>query len=109
MAWQSSCYGFTMQFLFLFLFLVFLHGFVSKTELSAPPLVHICFLNHFFNHPYIAIIYFSESRYLLILTENYAALGLLEQELLEMENSVIIFGSSFRRDQEYTQVMYNKQ
>jgi len=51
---------------------------------------------------------FSESRYLLILTENYAALGLLEQELLVMKNAITIFGSSFRRDQEYTQVYLDK-
>jgi hypothetical protein len=46
----------------------------------------------------------SESRYLLILTENYAALGILKQHLLSMEDSIVIFGSSFRNDQEYTQV-----
>lgn len=45
----------------------------------------------------------SESRYLLILTENYAALGILQQELLNIEDAIIIFGSSFPRDQEYTQ------
>lgn len=48
--------------------------------------------------------YFRESRYLLILTENYAALGILQQHLLEMQDTIIIFGSSFRSDQEYTQV-----
>ena len=46
----------------------------------------------------------SESRYLLILTENYAALGILQQELLKIKNAIIIFGSSFPKDQEYTQV-----
>jgi len=46
----------------------------------------------------------SESRYLLILTENYAALGILQQELLKIKNAIIIFGSSFAKDQEYTQV-----
>ena len=45
----------------------------------------------------------SESRYLLILTENYAALGILQQELLNIKDAIIIFGSSFPRDQEYTQ------
>jgi len=48
----------------------------------------------------------SESRYLLILTENYAALGILQQELLKIKNAIIIFGSSFPKDQEYTQVGY---
>jgi hypothetical protein len=46
----------------------------------------------------------SESRYLLILTENYAALGILQQELLKIKDAIIIFGSSFPKDQEYTQV-----
>lgn len=47
--------------------------------------------------------YFSETRYLLILTENYAALSILPQ-LLEMRDAITIFGSSFPKDQEYTQV-----
>ncbi|XP_077980164.1 E3 ubiquitin-protein ligase rnf213-alpha-like [Glandiceps talaboti] len=49
----------------------------------------------------------SDSRYLLVLTENYAALGILQQQLLSMEDTVIIFGSSFPKDQEYTQVCRN--
>ncbi|XP_070579262.1 E3 ubiquitin-protein ligase rnf213-alpha-like [Ptychodera flava] len=48
----------------------------------------------------------SEGRYLLILTENYAALGILQQQLLK-EGNVIIFGSSFPKDLEYTQVCRN--
>lgn len=48
---------------------------------------------------------FSENRYLLILTENYAALGMIQQHLLKTsEDAVVIFGSSFLNDQEYTQV-----
>ena len=51
------------------------------------------------------IIVFSENRYLLILTENYAALGIIQQHLLKTsEDAVVIFGSSFPNDQEYTQV-----
>ena len=46
----------------------------------------------------------SEGRYLLILIENYAALGLMEQELTVLKDAITIFGSSFRKDQEYTQV-----
>ena len=46
----------------------------------------------------------SESRYLLILTENYAALGILQQQLLDHDKTTVIFGSSFPKDQEYTQV-----
>ena len=49
-----------------------------------------------------------ESRYLLVLTENYAALPIVQEELLKVlkkgEDPVIIFGSSFPKDQEYTQV-----
>jgi len=46
----------------------------------------------------------SESRYLLILTENFAALPLLQQKLATMKDSITIFGSSFRKDQQFTQV-----
>ena len=55
------------------------------------------------------LLIFSESRYLLILTENYAALPILQQKLLEMQDTVIIFGSSFPKDQEYTQVRQQRQ
>jgi len=54
----------------------------------------------------LRIVFNSESRYLLILTENYAALGILQQELLKIKNAIIIFGSSFPKDQEYTQVRH---
>ena len=48
---------------------------------------------------------FSENRYLLILTENYAALPIMQQHLLRTaDDAVVIFGSSFPNDQEYTQV-----
>ena len=47
----------------------------------------------------------SENRYLLILTENYAALRIMQQHLLKTsDDAVVIFGSSFPNDQEYTQV-----
>ena len=47
----------------------------------------------------------SESRYLLFLTENYAALRIFYQYLSDSKSTpTIIFGSSFPRDQEYTQV-----
>ena len=43
-----------------------------------------------------------------MLTENYAALPIVEEELLKKkEDPVIIFGSSFPKDQEYTQVPTN--
>lgn len=48
-----------------------------------------------------------ESRYLLIITENYAALRIVQQHLLsEEDDPVLIFGSSFPKDLEYTQVWY---
>ncbi|KAK2553290.1 E3 ubiquitin-protein ligase rnf213-alpha [Acropora cervicornis] len=51
---------------------------------------------------------FSENRYLLILTENYAALRIMQQQLLKTsDNAIVIFGSSFPNDQEYTQVCRN--
>lgn len=50
----------------------------------------------------------SESRYLLVLTRNYAALQVLQQTFFrEDQQPEIIFGSSFPRDQEYTQVCRN--
>ncbi|PFX17552.1 E3 ubiquitin-protein ligase RNF213, partial [Stylophora pistillata] len=51
---------------------------------------------------------FSENRYLLILTENYAALPIIQQLLLKTsDGAVVIFGSSFPNDQEYTQICRN--
>ncbi|KAK3715936.1 hypothetical protein QZH41_016501 [Actinostola sp. cb2023] len=55
----------------------------------------------------------TSSRYLLILTENYAALRIVQQylndtKIKEDENAhVLIFGSSFPKDLEYTQVCRN--
>ncbi|XP_054544611.1 E3 ubiquitin-protein ligase RNF213 isoform X2 [Talpa occidentalis] len=47
----------------------------------------------------------AESRYLLVLTRNYVALQILQQTLFSKgQQPEIIFGSSFPRDQEYTQV-----
>ncbi|KAM9393995.1 E3 ubiquitin-protein ligase rnf213-alpha-like isoform 2-T2 [Pholidichthys leucotaenia] len=49
-----------------------------------------------------------ECRYLLVLTKNYAALQILQQTfLLESCQPEIIFGSSFPKDQEYTQICRN--
>ncbi|KAM6938634.1 E3 ubiquitin-protein ligase rnf213-alpha-like [Lycodopsis pacificus] len=49
-----------------------------------------------------------ESRYLLILTKNYAALQILQQRFFRQQiHPVIIFGSSFPKDQEYTQICRN--
>ena len=60
---------------------------------------------------------YSENRYLLFLTENYAALDILRHYLQDALSSTlsdssidentepfILFGSSFPRDKEYTQV-----
>ncbi len=54
----------------------------------------------------------SNSRYLLLLTENYAILDIVQNYLLnivkiENHNLVTIFGSSFRNDQQYTEVCRN--
>ena len=46
-----------------------------------------------------------ESRYLLLLTENYGGLHILTDNLLAEQAVVPIFGSSFPKDQEYTQVV----
>ncbi|XP_066560678.1 E3 ubiquitin-protein ligase rnf213-alpha [Amia ocellicauda] len=49
-----------------------------------------------------------ECRYLLVLTKNYAALQILQQTFfLDQYQPEIIFGSSFPKDQEYTQICRN--
>ncbi|XP_062507501.1 E3 ubiquitin-protein ligase rnf213-alpha-like isoform X2 [Corticium candelabrum] len=42
-----------------------------------------------------------ESRYVLLLTDNYAALNIVRQQVLLRDDAVIIFGSGFPKDQEY--------
>ncbi|KAL3881514.1 hypothetical protein ACJMK2_027946, partial [Sinanodonta woodiana] len=49
----------------------------------------------------------SESRYLLLLTENYRAQTILQSFIPAGNNIITIFGSSFPSDQEYTQVCRN--
>ncbi|KAL3881517.1 hypothetical protein ACJMK2_027949 [Sinanodonta woodiana] len=49
----------------------------------------------------------NESRYLLLLTENYGALTIMHQLIPTGNNIITIFGSSFPSDQEYTQVCRN--
>ncbi|KAL5009497.1 hypothetical protein ScPMuIL_011802, partial [Solemya velum] len=49
----------------------------------------------------------SECRYLLLLTENYEALSILQQLVPSLGSAITIFGSSFPSDQEYTQVCRN--
>ncbi|XP_058845819.1 E3 ubiquitin-protein ligase rnf213-alpha-like isoform X2 [Acipenser ruthenus] len=50
----------------------------------------------------------SECRYLLVLTKNYAALQILQQTFFsDRSQPEIIFGSSFPKDQEYTQICRN--
>ncbi|KAM4890524.1 E3 ubiquitin-protein ligase RNF213 [Sylvia borin] len=49
-----------------------------------------------------------DCRYLLVLTENYAALQILQQVFFTArQQPEIIFGSSFPKDQEYTQICRN--
>ncbi|XP_008588585.1 PREDICTED: E3 ubiquitin-protein ligase RNF213, partial [Galeopterus variegatus] len=50
----------------------------------------------------------AESRYLLVLTRNYVALQILQQTFFRKDQQPeIIFGSSFPKDQEYTQICRN--
>ncbi|XP_047614339.1 E3 ubiquitin-protein ligase RNF213 isoform X4 [Phacochoerus africanus] len=49
----------------------------------------------------------AESRYLLVLTRNYVALQILQQAFFTDDLPEIIFGSSFPKDQEYTQICRN--
>ena len=49
----------------------------------------------------------SESRYLLLLTENYAALNAILSVLHELDSEIepyVLFGSGFPKDKEFTQV-----
>lgn len=52
-------------------------------------------------------VYIRENRYLLFLTENYSALRILEQTDLIDHDPLILFGSSFPQDINYTQVIIN--
>lgn len=52
-------------------------------------------------------VYIRENRYLLFLTENYSALRILEQTDLIDHDPLILFGSSFPQDINYTQVITN--
>lgn len=45
-----------------------------------------------------------ENRYLLLLTENLSALHILRQKYLSNDDPVIMFGSSFPKDQQYTHI-----
>ena len=47
----------------------------------------------------------TSNRYLLVMTEKYSALPIIEGMSLD-ENMTVIFGSSFPKDQEFTQVRY---
>ena len=66
------------------------------------------------------ITFYRENRYLLLLTENYAALDILKHCIRgepsttdDAESSIVsqkpftLFGSSFPKDREYTQVLSN--
>ncbi|XP_021359260.1 E3 ubiquitin-protein ligase rnf213-alpha-like isoform X2 [Mizuhopecten yessoensis] len=50
-----------------------------------------------------------ENRYLLLLTENYSFLSMLQHQILTVKNLRLttLFGSSFPKDQEYTQICRN--
>ena len=52
--------------------------------------------------------FYSRNRYLLLLTENYAALDLIQQtQLIDKNDSRIIFGSSFPDDSQYSTICRN--
>ena len=53
---------------------------------------------------YIYWLDFRESRSLLLLTENYSALRILQQTDLTDRDPVVLLGSSFPEDINYTQV-----
>jgi len=49
-----------------------------------------------------------ETRYVLFLTENYSALRILQQTNLLDHDPLILFGSSFPEDVNYTQVIQKR-
>ena len=52
--------------------------------------------------------FYSRNRYLLLLTENYAALDIIQQtQLIDKNDSRIIFGSSFPNDSQYSTICRN--
>lgn len=68
---------------------------------------HSIFSSHYIATLFWLILYFCrEGRYLLIMTENFAALPRVKQILLEedSEEPYVIFGSGFPKDQLFTQV-----
>ncbi|XP_071172243.1 E3 ubiquitin-protein ligase RNF213-like [Mytilus edulis] len=72
---------------------------VDDPDNSPPGLIQACLIGDKISN--------SETRYLLLLTENYGALTILQQKIFAMENVMVIFGSSFPSDQEYTQICRN--
>jgi len=52
----------------------------------------------------LQLLAFRENRYLLLLTENYSALRILQQNNLIDHDPLVLFGSSFPQDINYTQV-----
>ena len=55
---------------------------------------------------YRYLLIFRDTRYVLLMTENFAALRVLEKKFPEENaDASVIFGSSFPKDQEFTQVL----
>lgn len=52
----------------------------------------------------------TSNRYLLVMTEKYSALPIIEGMSLDTEQNdmSVIFGSSFPKDQEFTQVIFSQ-
>ncbi|XP_053095106.1 E3 ubiquitin-protein ligase rnf213-alpha isoform X3 [Pangasianodon hypophthalmus] len=81
---------------------VFTDRLVSKPNLESIDTIELVRQN------ITAIAQDEECRYLLILTKNYAALQILQQTFFsEQYQPEIIFGSSFPKDQQYTQICRN--
>lgn len=57
-----------------------------------------------YNVELLWVLAFRENRYLLFLTENYSALRILQQKDLIDHDPLVLFGSSFPQDINYTQV-----
>ncbi|XP_052765375.1 E3 ubiquitin-protein ligase rnf213-alpha-like isoform X1 [Mya arenaria] len=74
----------------------------SDPDCSHLGLINACIFGSFETH--------GESRYPLLLADNLGAVSLMQQHILSNERvsrPIIIFGSSFRGDQEYTQICRN--
>ena len=75
-----------------------------KASLQAKYVYILAWVLKITNVEILLLLNFRENRYLLFLTENYSALRILQQTDLIDHDPLVLFGSSFPQDINYTQV-----